>query len=536
VTPNTAIACRVIMPTWTATGDELPAIETDSLPALREYWQGILSKSTQLELPDERLMDVIRASQVHCLIAARNEENGKRIAPWIAANAYGPLESEAHSIVRGMDLLGHEEFARRSLDYFISKYDPAGFLTTGYTLMGTGWHLQTLGQHYTLNRDREWLRSVGPKVASVCRWIDQQRRKTMLDDVDSPERGLAPPGVMADWGNYAYYFCLNGYYAAGMREAARALADIKYVGASEWVKTSQEYSQAIRRAYQQTQAATPVYPLRDGTWVAGYPSQVHTPGPSNDFFPAEDGNRSWCYDVELGSHHLIQQGVMDANGPDATAMINHMEDVQFLADGWFDYSAAENEKDPFDFGGFAKVQPYYCRNGEIYALRNEVKPFLRSYFNALASLLNTEVLSLQEHFHGAGAWNKTHETGYFLQQTRFMLVMEHGDALWLAPLVTNDWLKDGMTIAVKNAPTAFGAVSYRITSHANQGFVDATVEPPTRQTAKEIVIRLRDPLGRKITRVTVNDRAQVPFNAADDSVHLAAPTQAATVRAYYVGG
>ncbi len=43
--------------------------------------------------------------------------------------------------------------------------------------------------------------------------------------------------------------------------------------------------------------------------------------------------------------------------------------MQFLADGWFDYPAINNEKDPFNFGGFAKVQPYYCRNDEIYALK-----------------------------------------------------------------------------------------------------------------------------------------------------------------------
>ena len=51
---------------------------------------------------------------------------------------------------------------------------------------------------------------------------------------------------------------------------------------------------------------------------------------------------------------------------------------------------------------------------EIDALRDDVKPFLRSYFNALAAMLSGENLSLWEHFHDSGAWNKTHETGWFL--------------------------------------------------------------------------------------------------------------------------
>ena len=136
--------------------------------------------------------------------------------------------------------------------------------------------------------------------------------------------------------------------------------------------------------------------------------------------------------------------------------MNHMEDVQFLADGWFDYPATMNQADWFDLGGFSKVQPYYTRNAEIDALRDDVKPFIRSYFNTLAAMLNPEVLTLWEHFHFTGAWDKTHETGNFLYQTRTMFVQERGSELWLAPFVTSNWLRDGQRVSVKNAPTLFG--------------------------------------------------------------------------------
>src|SRR5213083_2018111 len=104
-----------------------------------------------------------------------------------------------------------------------------------------------------------------------------------------------------------------------------------------------------------------------------------------------------------------------------------------------------------------------------------------------------------------------------------MLVMEHDDTLWLAPLVTNNWLKDGMIIAVRNAPTRFGPVSYRITSAADKGFIDATIEPPTRTPPKHIVIRLRDPQARRITRVTVNGAPHEDFSAHDETVRMTAP-------------
>src|SRR5690606_27793759 len=106
----------------------------------------------------------------------------------------------------------------------------------------------------------------------------------------------------------------------------------------------------------------------------------------------------------------------------------------------------KNHEDWFNLGGFAKVQPYYARNAELYALRDDVKPFVRSYFNTIPTLVSRENMSFWEHFHNIGGWNKTHETGYFLAQSRFMLLQERGSELWIAPLITDQWLTDGNRI------------------------------------------------------------------------------------------
>jgi len=532
------VQCVAYLPAWEMKPDDYTQLKggTGLLADVKAYWERVTAGAMQVELPDEMLMNVIRASQVHCLLAARSEEDGLRISPWIASMLYGPLESESNPIVRAMALMGHEEFARRSLDFFIARYNPAGFLTTGYTLMGTGWHLWTLGEFYELAQDSDWLKRGAPKVAQVCRWITDQREKTKKLDAwgnKVPEYGLMPPGVIADWNAFAYYFCLNGYYCAGLHSAAQALAEIGYPDAPSFVKSAAEFREDILRAYRWTQSRMPVYPLRNGAWVPGYPAQVHSPGPTNDYFPGEDGNRSWAYDVEAGAHQLAPQGILDANGRDVAWIMDHQEDVQFLAEGWFDYPAEASERDWFNLGGFSKVQPYYTRNAEIYAMRDDVKPFIRSYFNSLASLLSTENLSLWEHFANQGAYNKTHETGYFLQQTRSMLVMERGEDLWLAPLVTNNWLKDGMSIVVRDAPTRFGKVGYRITSSAKRGFIQAEIEPPIRSLPRELVIRLRHPEGRPIRAVTVNGKPHREFDPHKDCIRIKPTTKKLIVRAEY---
>jgi hypothetical protein len=553
----------------------LPAQRADlsALPAparlradTEAYWNAVLAPAMQVQTPDPLLNNVIRSSQVRCLIAARNEADGARVAPWIAAMSYGPLESEAHSVIRGMEFMGHGEFARRGLDFFIHRYNTNGFLTTGYTTFGTAWHLWTLGEHYQLYRDTNWLRQAAPEIERVAEWIVRQTEKTKrsaavpsrsgaespglrqksladgqakpaaAEDSRAPEYGLMPPGVMADWNSFAYHYAMNAYYFAALREVGSALSDLSTSDSSRRQEAladiavlraslsalsgAADLRTNILRAYQWTQGQAPALPLRNGTWIPHYPSQVHSPGKLADFFPGQDAGRSWCYDVEIGAHQLIPTGVLDPRDREVERMMDHMEDVQFLSDGWFDYPATMNEKDWFNLGGFSKVQPFYTRNCEVYALRDDVKPFVRSYFNTLAAMLNPEVLTLWEHFNHSGAWDKTHETGYFLHQTRTMLVTERGDQLWLAPFITSNWLKDGQTLSVSNAPTRFGPVSYQIESHLAEGYIRARILPPVRQAPSRIVLRLRNPEGSPIHSVRVNGKQHSDFDKVAGLVRL----------------
>lgn len=502
----------------------------------KRYWEKVLSSSMRVEIPETFLSNVIRASQVHCLIAGRNEEGGRYIAPWIASMSYGPLESEAHSIIYGMSLFGHLEFARRGLEFFIRRYNEKGYLTTGYTIVGTGWHLWTLARYYKLTRDKEWLKSVAEKVARVCDWIVRQREKTKAYDINGekmPEYGLMPPGVAADWNRFAYRFFNQAHFYAGLREASEALHDIEYPESMKFLKDAEEFKEDIIRAYRWNQARMPVLALSNGTWVPAYPGMLYCFGKVGEMYPGEDGNRSWAGDVEIGAHYLIPCGVLDAKGKDADWIVEHMEDYWFLYSGMGEYPEEENRKDWFNLGGFSKLQPYYTRMVEIYALRDEVKPFIRSYFNAIPSLLNTENLSFWEHFHNMGAWNKTHETGWFLVQTRNMFLVERGDELWLAPFLPSYWLKDGNVVAVRNAPSYFGKVNYQIRSSLSKGYIDAEVELSAENLPSKLVIRLRNPEGKKMKKVVVNGKEWNDFDAEKEAVFLPSGENKLTIRAFF---
>jgi hypothetical protein len=536
--PGTPARVVAYLPGWELKPEGLTALTgCDALLAETEgYWTDLLADTMQIDIPDPLLANVIRASQLHCLLAARSEADGARIAPWIASDRYGPLESEANSIILGMDSLGHGDFSRRSLDFFINRYNDAGYLTTGYTMMGTGWHLWTLAEHWRLTRDEEWLRRVAPEVARVCEWVVRQREKTKRLGANGekvPDYGLMPPGVVADWGVYAHRFFMDAHYCAGLQRAAQALADIGHPGADRLLEDAEEYRQDILRAYHWAQARAPARALQDGTYLPACPAMVYCFGDVGESFVGEDWGRSWAGDVEIGPHHLVALGVMDPAAPDAEWMMQHLEDDWCLHEGMNDYPEARNREDWFNLGGFTKMQPYYTRMTQVYALRDEAKPFIRSYLNAIPSLLSLENLSFWEHFRNAGAWNKTHETGWFLQQTRTMFVMERGGELWLAPFVPNHWMGDGMEVRVARAPSHFGAVSYEIESNVDADYIEAEIDPPTRNAPEAIVIRLRHPKGKRMKSTTVNGEPHEDFDPKRECVRLKPGRRTITVRASY---
>jgi hypothetical protein len=480
-----------------------------------DYWNQILRHGSSIQVPDPFLSDVIRASIVHCYLAARSEAGGTRVAAWISSDRYGPLESEAHAVIRGMDLMGQTEFARRALEFFRHRYSPEGFLTTGYTLVGTGEHLWTLAEHLDRSPDPAWLDTIAPDIERVAGWIVQERAKT--------PSGLMPPGVSADWNRYAYRFFNDAQFSAGLSAAARLLAQAHRPVAQAIQQDADRYQADGLRAYRWTQSRSPVLPLGNGRWALAQPSLLESFGHVEEFLPGEDANRSWAYSVELGAHHLAAVGVLDPASDEVADMLAYLEGSAFLRSGMGEYPEEASRNDPYGLGGFAKVQPFYARVAELYAARGEVKPFLRAYFHAMASLVSRENLSFWEHFHNQAGWNKTHETGWFLAQTRLMLVQERGNDLWLAPLIPRAWLAMGQDVSAQSVPTRFGLAGFVLSPSADARVIEAIVHPPVglaTQLPDRIVLRVPHPEDRPIRRVLVAGHPHTHFDPQAQTITL----------------
>jgi hypothetical protein len=502
-------------------------ISTGLLERTQAHWHHVMSGAMTVEIPDRMMENVIRAAQVHCLIAARNEDDGQRIAPWIGQFLYGPLDSEAQAIIRGMQSMGHEAFARKSLEFFLARFRPEGYMTHGYTLLGTGQHLWTLAEFFELYRDSHWFEQAAMgKMGMACDWIVQQRAKTLgLEDANGvrrPEAGLLPPGAVADQPAFVYSFFANGTYWAGLERAVALLREMGDERAGRWIAAVEAYRDSIVDALAWMQSRVPVVPLRDGNWVP--PCAGHVYGSEPGIYYGRNEAL-----VELAPQVLAAQGVLSPGSRRTRWIMDYLEDMHYIPahpdSGLADLSASRNpdlydRHDWFGVGGFSKFQPYYGRTAEVYALMDAVKPFIRTYFNTVASCLNTEALYQTENPWVATAYAKTHETGYFLYQTRLMYVMERDDTLWLAPFVPSHWLEDGRRVRIGHAPTAFGEVSYEIRSRIDSGRIDARIDVPVRRRPEALVLRLRHPAGKRVVGVRVNGSDHTGFDADRNTVTL----------------
>ena len=140
-------------------------------------------------------------------------------------------------------------------------------------------------------------------------------------------------------------------------------------------------------------------------------------------------------------------------------------------------------------GNVAFSQPYYSRHPWVHLQRGETRPFLQAWYGAVSALADRETYTFNEHFFPIGA-HKTHEEAWFLMETRSMLYLESGDKLQLLTGVPRAYLLPGAKIAVTNAVSKFGPLSFHVSVSPDGKSVKAHVTSLTGRKPGAIEFRL----------------------------------------------
>jgi hypothetical protein len=509
---------------------------------VRAFWRQRAEASAQIRTPVNEISNFYRAHVSHLLINCGREVGADRLMARVGSFGYGVYGNESCMMITDLDRRGFHREAERCLETFLQYQGSVqlpgdyssqegvfnganGWEAGGYN-QHHGWIMWAMAEHYWYSGDAAWLRRNADKLIKACRWISGQRARTQnLEGLRRIERGLLPPGSLEDIGDWRGWMSNNGFSWWGLDAVARALGAINHPEAKALQAEADAYKADILRAFKQAMVRSPLVRLRDGSHIPQIPSEVHRRGRTF----------GWITVTLEGAIYLVRIGLLEPNDPLTQCIMQDYEDNLYLSEQ-YGYSPKHLEY-WFSRGGFS-MQPNLLCSPHPYLLRDEIKHFLRSYFNAFAVCYYPNTQMMTEHpLPDLGDWRGDHykssdesNSTYWL---RLMFIHEQDPDLHLGMAVPRYWLADGGTPAIERAATHFGPMSLRFESQAAQGRITAILDPPTRRAPRQTCLRFRHPQEKPIVRVTVNGQAWTKFDAKRELVELPPLPERATIIAYY---
>lgn len=496
--PNTSATLAV--PTKTldpsAQFDFSAATYAQQREACAQTWRDILAQGMNVETPEPLVNNAWR----HLLIQNFELINGDRIH-YSAGNQYDQLyEAEGSDAALAMMDWGYDRDMRRLM---APLFD---FTRRGLEFHQAGFKLENISRYYWQTRDAATVKELRP------RWEREARR---LDESRTGANGLLPKE------RYCGDIATPVHTINANAKGWRALRDLSAVLAEVGEKSEAEHYGKIAGEFRKTVLTAIEKSVRRETTPPFVPVALYGNEPPHDPI---------CH-VRIGSYwniiigYTIASGIFPPGSEEETWIPRYQEQHGGLCMGMLRSGGAE-----FNFWtGEHRINPLY---GTRYALdtlrRDDPERALVSFYGMLAQgfTRNTFVCGegcaltpVDEDGRIFYCPPNSAANGHFLSMLRNLLVQDwdldddgRPETLRLFFATPGRWLSDGETIKVERAPTAFGEVSVRMQSRLNEGEVVAEVEPPRRQTPKQMFLRARVPQGWKVTAAEVGTRRLIVDN------------------------
>jgi len=491
----------------------------------------------RVELPDARWTAAWRAAS--CQL------KGKHM--------WGGLAFEVGRVAHEMELVGLHDEADRVYQHFLKGpgakpdgdyADGNGALEwaaslrhdMGYSHDGThpstGRLLFAMAERYFLTGDGEWFQRNRARLQAAADWIIRQRTLYMKDMPNRQElmvAGLMPPGMLGDYAlpscDWHWYYVDNALSLQGLARFADALTELDPAAGRKYRDEAEAFRKDLRRAIDREAALSPVRLGRDGAYHSYLPRMAYARGLTG---PELGAPQFPDCDRFMGALPLAEPfSAIEAADPRMLDTLDVMEEQGTSASRVREQEEARRKKglptsDAWFWNCFT-ILPKASHNANIYLLQDDVPNFLRFWMNTYASIVGADG-KLWEPWHlgefTACTAPDNGTAGWFLENFRNLLVMEDGQSLWLARATPRVWLKQGRKISVSNAPTCFGTAAYEIVSDADHGRISATIEIPSRQPPRSVLVRLRHPQALPLKAATVNGKVWKRFNKDREVIEL----------------
>jgi hypothetical protein len=536
------------------------------------YWKDRVKALARITTPETKLNQMLRAVIWHIgMSTAKDPVTGLYMVPAASYN-YQVYANEACFQVLLLDALGDHQTAAEYLETFLRLQGSKSFpgMHSGmedaifhgvrvnerydYTASTYGLDhptvLWALGEHYLYARDKQWLLHAWPHMEKAIAWIEKQRestRKTGINGQKMAGFGLMPASSLEDNSDWAQWFSTNSFAWAGYDRAATALADIGHPKAAEMRREADLYLRELREAILRAVSETPVTQMRDGTYSPNVPIEPYLRfrrfGPQRAAYYQRYGiegvpmlRLAATREVLYGPIIMLNLGVFGVQEPIADWILDDWEDNATLTSG-LGMNVHGNTDDQYWFSQGGMVFQANLQNPIfVYLKRHETQAAIRGVFNNFAACLYPDAVAFTEEFrawgHASGPFYKIPDEAKFTNRVRDMLVLEDGDALYLAGGVPRRWLESKQGVRADRLATYFGDVSFYLRAGAESGVVEATVQLPALRPAKTAWLVARTP-GRQIKGVTIDGQNWSRIDAAREAIELPHSTSKLEIRIRY---
>lgn len=478
------------------------------LASCKEYWNSKLSRTAQITLPEKRVENMLKAGYLHLDMFTYGKEPDGPLAATVGI--YPPIGTESAPIIQFYNSIGAHGEARRSLQYFYEKQHEDGQLQnfSKYSVE-TAAVLWTTGCYYLYTHDDVFIREISPKIEAACRYIIDWRSRNKKPELVNYGYGMLD-GSVADPDDTSHLYMLNAYAYQGLLKASLLMDAIGEVTLSGvYKKEAEELKDCIVQSVHQGLADSPVVPLGDGKWGpmlspwAGKdaPLDLHLEGESSYTHGSTN-----VRDSLIGAIYLPFMDVIDANSLESDFIIRSFTEHFYM-------------------NNVAFSQPYYSPHPFLNLMRNEIRLFLKEFYNGFSSLADRDIYFFWEHYFNLSA-HKTHEEAWFLMRARWLLYYEYNDVLNILQGVPRSWLEDGKVIEVNGASSYFGMLSFRVESDISEGSIrfDFLLKPGRCPMPAVIRVRLPHPESIKARYWTSGEydieTESVVISKPEEMIHL----------------
>ncbi len=481
----------------------------EKLAEAKEFWANEIKDAAEITLPEKRIEEMIKAGLLHMDVGFFGKNPDGAILPIVGR--YTPIGSESSPLIQFLDAVGMKEMAERSIQYFVEKQHDNGFIQNfGGYMLETGSTLWTMGEHFRMTKDVEWVKSVKECVVKAADYLIRWREENLGEELKGGKGYGMIKGKVADPEDHFHAFMLNAGAYAGLYSAGELLQCCDPEKAAYYTELAATMRENIRESFFRNVELSPVLPAADGTWFRSFAPWCETIGPLCVHAECDKIYTHGAFTTRdyIGANYLLLQGVLDADEPVVEDMLSFFTEFLTLNNTCFS-------------------QPYYSVHPYAQLLRGDVKLFLQEFYSGFSGLADRETYSFWEHYFLASP-HKLHEEGWFLMRCRWMLAIEEykKGTLKLMAGIPSAWMKDGERISVKHMKTYYGDLSFTAQSNVASGNIHVSVSLDSEGFEKpaQIIVRVPHPAGLKATSVSMGvydpETEAVTLDGAADSLEF----------------